>query len=84
MKYSFVIERPARKFIRKQNKEQQERILKAIYKLPDEGDISPLKSHEGIFRLRVGDVRVVYTVHQNILTVQVLDTGPRGDIYKRY
>ena len=40
MKYKVVLERPARKFIQKQPPEQQKRILTALSKLPEQGDIS--------------------------------------------
>jgi len=33
------IDKPAMKFLVKQPKPQQERLLRAIYRLPDEGDI---------------------------------------------
>lgn len=42
MKYNIIILKPAEKFIRKLPKSESERILKAVYKLP-EGDIKALK-----------------------------------------
>lgn len=33
-------------------------------------------------RLRVGQYRILYTVVEERLLVQVLRTGPRGDVYK--
>lgn len=39
MKYRIIIEKKAEKFIRKQVKKEQERLLKAIYKLPYGTDI---------------------------------------------
>lgn len=82
MKYKIVIEKPAAKFISRQPKDQQERLLRAIYALPDAGDIKPMQAHEGLFRLRVGTYRVIYTVENDVLTVRVLNAGNRGDIYK--
>lgn len=54
MKYQVVIDKPAMKFLLKQPQEQRERLLKAIYKLPDMGDIKPMSGHENLYRLRVG------------------------------
>lgn len=82
MKYKIIIMKPAQKFILKQAKPQQERILKAINQLPDQGDIKPLSGHDGIYRLRIGDVRVIYTIENDILVVRVLFAGSRGDVYK--
>ena len=82
MKYSIVIEKPAAKFIARQPKEQQVRLLKAIYALPDSEDIKPMQKTEGLFRLRVGTYRIIYTIRNEILTVRVLNAGNRGDVYK--
>ncbi len=57
MKYTIVIERPAEKFITKLPKPEKERVLKAIYHLPEGNDIKELKGHKnkGLYRLRVRD-----------------------------
>ena len=83
MSYNVVIEKPARKFIEKQSKEQQRRILQALYKLPYEGDIVPMKGKTDKFRLRIGEYRAVYSLQNNLLTVDALKVGPRGDVYKK-
>ena len=82
MKYQIVIDKPAFKFLQKQSPDQRERLLKAIYKLPELGDIKPMSGHENLYRLRVGTYRVIYTIENNILTVRVLTIGNRGDVYK--
>ncbi len=43
MKYTVVIKKLAEKFIVKLPKAEKERVLKAIYQLPDENDIRELK-----------------------------------------
>ena len=82
MQYKILFDKPAQKFILKQPLPQRERLLKAINKLPDEGDRKMLKGYDGYFRLRVGDYRVIYTVENDILIVRILNIGNRGDIYK--
>lgn len=82
MKYQIVIDKPALKFLQKQSPDQRERLLKAIYKLPELGDIKPMSGHENLYRLRVGTYRAIYTIENNILTVRVLTIGNRGDVYK--
>ena len=76
------IDKPALKFLAKQPKPQQERLLRAIYKLPNEGDIKRMAGTDGLYRLRVGDYRILYTVEDTRLVVCVLQIGNRGDIYK--
>ncbi len=43
MNYTIVIEKPAKKFIAKLPKSETERVLKAIYQLPEGYDIKELK-----------------------------------------
>ena len=82
MSYRIVIERPAMKFLMKQPQDQRERILKAIQELPDVGDIKPMNGYRGLYRLRVGSYRVIYSVENDLLIVRVLTVGNRGDVYK--
>lgn len=82
--YKIVIERPAEKFIVKLPRPEKERVLRAIAKLPNEGDIKKLKGHADLLRLRVGDYRIIYTVDYGELIVMVIDADNRGQIYNRY
>ena len=86
MKYTIVIEKPAEKFIVKLPKPEKERLLKAIHQLPDGNDIKELKGKKtkGLYRLRIGDYRIIYMIDNGKLIVCVVDAGNRGDIYKRY
>ena len=86
MKYSIVIEKNAERFIMKLPRPEKERVLKAIYKLPDEGDIKRLRGFQnaGLYRLRVGEYRIIYTVDNGKLVVCVIDAGNRGQIYRKY
>ena len=82
MSYRVFIEKPARKFIQKQPSAQQKRILTALYKLPDVGDIRPMRGKVNQYRVRIGTYRAVYTLNDDILTVNVLKVDNRGDVYK--
>ena len=86
MKYTIVIKKIAEKFIVKLPQPEKERVLKAIYHLPEGNDIKELKGkkNKGLYRLRVGDYRVVYTIDNGKLIICVVDAGNRGDIYKKY
>lgn len=81
MGYTIKLTKQARKFIKTQQPKQQERLLKAIYKLPTEGDIKSLSGRKNAYRLRVGDYRVIYEISHDILLIIVLDIGNRGQIY---
>jgi mRNA interferase RelE/StbE len=41
-----------------------------------------LKGYEDLYRLRVGDYRIIYTIKQDELVIAILKIGNRGDIYK--
>lgn len=84
MKYQIKIEKDAQKFLKKLPRPDETRVLKAIAKLPDEGDRKQMKGHPGFFRLRVGDYRIIYTVDNGQLIVRVVDAENRGQIYNRY
>lgn len=83
MQYQIFIEKKARKFINKLPKQDKVRLLNAINELP-KGDIKPIQGYEKYFRLRVGDYRIIYTLHNDNLIICVIDAGNRGDIYKKY
>lgn len=82
MSYRIVIDKPAMKFLNKQPQAQRERLLRAIYRLPESGDIRPMSGFQNRYRLRVGTFRVIYTILDDLLIVQVLTIGNRGDVYK--
>lgn len=86
MKYTIVLEKPAEKFIMRLAKPEKERILRAVAQLPFAGDIKRLRGRKsrGMFRLRVGNYRILYTVDDGRLVVCVIDAGNRGQIYNRY
>ncbi len=44
-------------------------------------NVKKLTNHPG-YRLRVGDWRVVYTVNDNELFIQVVSVKTRGEVYK--
>ena len=83
MIYKIYIQKKALKFIEKQPINKRKLIFTAINSLPS-GDIKAMKGHTDLFRLRVGDYRIVYSIHNDILTINVIDAGNRGQIYNRY
>lgn len=84
MSYRIVYDKPAVMFLRKQSSENREWIVRAIHKLPFEGDIKPMRGHEGEYRLRVGVYRIIYSVDHGILIVKIMNIGNRGDVYRYF
>lgn len=42
-----------------------------------------LKGFAGLYRLRVGDYRIIYCVNENELVILVIKVGHRREIYER-
>ena len=82
MNYQIIIQKPAKKFLDKLPGNERARIVAAIELLPNGQDIKPLKGYPGVYRLRVGSYRVIYTVDNGRFIVYVINAGNRGDIYK--
>ncbi len=79
--YKIEFEKAAQKFLDKQDKQQRIRLYKAIYKLPDGTDIKKLKGHS-LFRLRVGDYRIIYSIDDVVKIITIENIDNRGDVYK--
>ena len=48
---------------------------------PFEGDVKRIQGREGVYRLRVGDLRVLYSVNLDKRLIEVATILPRGDAY---
>ena len=83
MSYNIKYEKRCLKYLKRLNKNTQLRIIKAINDLPL-GDVKRLQGGNDNFRLRVGDLRIVFSKNDEELTILIIEIGPRGDIYKKY
>ena len=68
------------KYINSADKPTKRRLKEAIEKIPS-GDIKRLKGIEEAYRLRVGDLRVLFTLEND--TIYIYNIIPRGQAYKR-
>ena len=81
MKYTIIYKKKALKFIQNQPRNQQERIVEAIEKLPH-GDVIPVETTDK-YRLRVGNYRIIFKIDNDKLIITVVNAGNRGQIYNR-
>jgi len=66
-------------------RKEQERLRARIDRLaenPCPSGVKKLAGEEGLYRLRSGDYRVVYTVQDEVLVVLVLKVGHRREVYR--
>ncbi|XID91565.1 type II toxin-antitoxin system RelE/ParE family toxin [Paenibacillaceae bacterium WGS1546] len=87
MSYSIEIYKDALKYLNKLDKPTRTRIVHSLQILADnpynpELDIKKMQGITEEYRLRVGNYRVIYTLNDNILQIQVIKIGSRGDVYK--
>ena len=64
----------------------QTRIVTALRKLeenPRPSGVEKLKGEENAYRLRVGDYRILYEVHDKRLLVLIVKIGHRRDVYRK-
>jgi len=69
----------AQKAIERLDIPTKQRIRKGINNLPA-GDVKRLKGHTSLYRLRIGDWRILFTMLASDIIVE--DVLPRGDAYK--
>ena len=74
-----MVSNQADDFLNRQPIKKSARIKKAIKNLPA-GDVKKLKGIKNGYRLRVGDIRVLFEKDGN--KVYVIKIDNRGDVYK--
>ena len=49
---------------------------------PRPSGVKKLEGSDDVYRLRVGDYRVLYTIQDRVVTVSIVRVGHRRDIYR--
>ncbi|MGO9120955.1 MAG: type II toxin-antitoxin system RelE family toxin [Desulfomonilaceae bacterium] len=85
MKYELLIETRAQKQLAKITQPYQDRIIAAIRGLAEQPKPAASKRLSGsqTWRLRVGDYRVIYEIHEESLIIIVITIGHRREVYRR-
>lgn len=85
MSYRLILSRPAVKALRELPSSASIRVAAAIDGLGEEPrppGCNKLRGNEELWRIRVGDYRVIYAIDDAIHVVDVRRIGHRGDIYR--
>ena len=87
MPYTVKIRRQAKRKLRTLPRPEKQRIAEKIHNLglnPDDKalDVKKLEGEEGLFRLRVGDWRVIFNRQDELKIIAIEKIKPRGDAYK--
>ena len=81
-----VIHRRAASYLKRLPRDQKERLKKTLQELAHDpfqpGVKAMVGEWRGYYRMRVGDLRVIFWLDQKNQTIYVDYIGPRGDVYK--
>ena len=84
--YKIEWKQSAKKELKKLDKQIIPRILQAIENLADNPYSSGSKKLIGsnsVYRIRVGDYRIVYNIQSSVLTIEIIKVGHRREIYRQ-
>lgn len=84
--YKIEWKQSAKKELKKLKKEVIPRIIKAVESLsinPHPTGSRKLQGSEHLYRVRLGDYRIVYSVENKILLIEIIRIGHRKDIYRK-
>lgn len=84
-RYRIEVERQAERMLRRLPKDLLERMRTAVRGLaaePRPVGCKRLAGYANLYRIRVGDWRIVYAIEDDDLLVLILDISPRGGAYR--
>ena len=89
MNYRLLLHKNASKFIEKCDKKQKEMIKKKLTLLQIDPrnhpllDIKAMQGYSDLYRLRIGQYRLIYQIKEKELLIFLMTIGNRGDVYKQ-
>lgn len=84
-RYTIILERRVEKALRRLPRDVLARVDRAILDLADDprpAGCKKLKGYENLYRLRVGDWRLIYAVEEDRLVMLAIEIAPRGEAYR--
>ncbi len=84
MKYQVILPRSVQKELNRLPEDAAKQILARLVELESNPRPSPVKKLRGrdAWRIRVGDYRVIYEIHDRVLQIIVITVGHRREIYR--
>jgi mRNA interferase RelE/StbE len=86
-RWQVIIHRKAEKALKRLHGEMLERIRVVIRSLADDPrptGYKKMSGYDNLFRIRVGDWRIIYAIEDDKLIVLVLEVAPRSGVYRNY
>ncbi|HEC56971.1 MAG TPA: type II toxin-antitoxin system RelE/ParE family toxin [Candidatus Syntrophoarchaeum butanivorans] len=86
MEYSIYFNRDVKKFLERLDRLQKERIKTKLLSLsrdPFIGDVKKVQGRENVYRVRIGDFRVLYLVNHEEKEIYVVKIDKRSRVYRK-
>lgn len=86
-RWQVIIHRKAEKTLKRLHGEMLERIRDAVRSLAEDPrpiGYKKMSGYDNLYRIRVGDWRIIYAIEDDRLIVLVLEVAPRSGIYRNY
>jgi mRNA interferase RelE/StbE len=86
-RWQVVIHRKAEKILKRLDGDTLERIRRSIRGLaidPPPAGVKKLTGYDNLYRVRVGDWRILYAIEDDQLIVLVLEISMRGGAYRDF
>jgi mRNA interferase RelE/StbE len=84
-RWQVVIHRKAEKILKRLDGDTLERIRRSIRGLaidPRPAGVKKLTGYDNLYRVRVGDWRIIYAIEDDRLIVLILEVSTRGGAYR--
>lgn len=84
MRYQVILPKSVQKELDRLSDDIANRILVRLTELetnPRPADVKKLKGRSA-WRIRIGDYRVIYEIHDRVLQIVIITIGHRRDIYR--
>lgn len=85
MTYSVEIAPAAKRQIKKLSKDIQRLVIERLEQLaeiPRPLGVLKMEGEESLYRIRVGDYRIIYEIQDKVLLIVVVKIGHRSSIYR--
>ena len=85
MRYEVKLRPAAAKVVESLDKPVRRRVLARLEELRDDPrppQCQKLKGKENEWRIKAGDYRIIYEIHDSVLLVKVIQVGHRREVYR--
>lgn len=85
MNYRIEFTKQAAKLFKKLSSQDRQRLkpkIDALAQNPRPSGVVKLSGEDDLYRIRVGDYRIIYSIENNRLLVLIVKIGHRKDVYR--